>query len=610
MKKLIFSLLVSTSAFASDIQNENVVVVTDSRFEEPLNSISSPTIVVTKEQIKLLQATNFSDIVRLLPGVETYVTGGRGQDSKIQIRGGSATDTLILVNGIRINSQYDGVVLLNHIPVNQIEKIEYIRGVKASVYGSQASAAVINVITRPGYNVDSVNIHAQYGSYKNRLGSVSFEKAITENDQLKIAIGAEKEKGYNVHPIENVNESDHHGFSNYNFMIDYQHKFENSTELFSNFSWNKTEAQFDGSYGTYHEYDGNYFQNFSYELGTKYNSELYKTFFTLNFQKTDDYQQINKSPLHEDKAANTPIYLKSFNMIWANDFSLGDYFTVGAGVDYSHNSLGENSKSYYTRIEPKNRIFNDVGIFVSGNLDYSGLLAEISARYDHHTQYGGRYTYQGGVGYQYDDYKLFVRHGTSFTAPNFMQLYYPYYGNGELNPEKSKSFEVILEGKQSLFDWKISSYLNNYSDRIIFDMYSYTYQNISKARIRGVEFEVNFDIFSIKNFVSADIKSPKNKSTNEDIPYVARRTFKWTALGSISDFDVSLGFMFFDHRYQNSYTDNLGGYSLWNIGLGYNISENFKVSAKANNVFNKKYENSKGYKSPEANYSIGFDLNF
>ena len=142
-------MLLPSLAFASEIQKEDTIIVSDSRFEEPVIATLSPTVVVTQEQIRKMQLTNFVDVVKLLPGVEVAVSGGRGQASSVKVRGGSDKDTLILINGVRINSAYNGGYQINILPVNQIERVEYIRGAKATVYGSQASAAIINIITRP-----------------------------------------------------------------------------------------------------------------------------------------------------------------------------------------------------------------------------------------------------------------------------------------------------------------------------------------------------------------------------------------------------------------------------------------------------------------------------
>jgi vitamin B12 transporter len=616
-KYLIATLLLPSLAVASEVQNEETIIVSDSRFEEPIISTLSPTVVITQEQIKKMQLTNFADIAKLLPGAEIAVSGGRGQASSVKVRGGSDKDTLILINGVRINSAYNGGFQINVLPVNQIERVEYIRGAKATVYGSQASASIINIITRPGFDETKFNLKGQYGSYKNRQGSVSAKYAISDRQEIKFAGGFEKEKGYNVHPVEGVNESDHHGYQNSNLMLDYQYNFDNPFQIFANLSWNRAESEFDGSYMMYHEYDGNFFENFSYELGTKFITDAFRSFLTLNYQKTDDYQQIQKNPYKEDRSANTPILLRTVNATWANEMPLGDYVTFGAGLDYNSNELKKGSKSYYSPIIAEEDIIKNWAGFTSLQFDLENFQLEGSGRYDHNNQYGGHFTYSVGAGYKFlDSYKLSLIHGSSFRAPSFIELYYPKSmwgegGNPKLEPEKSNSLELSLSANYDLFQWKLSGYVTNYHDRIAYDMAVGKYESIDKARIRGVELESTFDILSLHNRVSADFKSPRDRHADHDLAYIARRNFKWTTWGSINDFDLSLTFLAASKRYTNTKNDDhLGGYSLWNAAVAYNVNNYFKVNGKIDNIFNKKYEYAAGYKTPETTLAVGFELNY
>ncbi len=600
---------VPSVVLATDIQNEDTIIVTSSRYEEPISSSLSPVVVVTQEDIRKMQANSFSDIVRTLPDLQLYINGGRGQQSKIQVRGGSAADTLVLVNGLKLNTSYDSSAYIERIPVHQIERIEYIRGVRASLYGSQASAAVINIITRPGFNEDNIHARVQYGSFKNRQASASLKHSVGENGEIKFAIGTEKEKGYNVHPLAGLNDSDHHGFQHTNLMLDYQHRLGAFT-LFGDFSWNKTQSQFDGSFTT-HEYDMNEYNNYSFELGGKYDGDIYRTKLNFNYQKTDDYEQIVLNPYREKKSDNTPIYLRTVNVNWTNELALGDYVTLGGGVDYRRDHLMPNSKSYYTTIVAAHPLIHNTGAYLLGQFDMAGFQAELSGRYDHNTQYGGHFTYQGGLGYTFlDEFKVGLRYGTSFRAPNFMELYYPYMGSANLNPEKSNSFEAMLRGDHKLFNWKLTFFKNHYKDRIIYYYEAYAFKNISKADIKGIEAEIGFDLWGIRNTISGSIKDPKDKTSDTDIPYISRRDLKWTMLGSISDFDLSASVQLFSHRYAGVGSKRLGGYGILNLGVGYNITDNFKISVKADNVLDHRYEYARGYKTPEATYSCSIDFNY
>jgi vitamin B12 transporter len=603
-----------------NITDQNMIIVTSTRYEEPASSALSPVVVVTSDDISKMQATSFADIARHLPDVQLFINGGRGQQSKIQVRGGNSTDVLVLINGLKINTSYDGAAYIERIPVHMIERIEYIRGVRASLYGSQASAAVINIITRPGFNDDNIHVRAGYGSYKNRQASASFKHSVGENGEIKLAVGTEKEKGYNVLPLDGLNNGDHHGFQGTNFMADYQHRLGGFT-LFGDFMFNQTKSQFDNSYisdwdGHAHEYDMNRYDNYSFEVGGKYDGEIYKSRLSLNYQKTDDYEQIMLNPFREKKSDNTPIYTRTTSASWSNELALCDFLTMAGGVDYRRDRLKPSSKAYYSHIDAQHPLIHNTGLYLLTQFDAGGVQAELSGRYDHNTQYGAHFTYQGGLGYTFlDDFKIGLRYGTSFRSPTFMELYYPFVGSGDLKPESSNSIELMLRGDHKILDWRISLFKNHYKDRIIYFYETYSYKNIAKADIKGIEAEFGFELWGVKNTFNASIKSAKDETNHHDIPYIPRRDFKWTLLGSVYDFDLSASFQAFSSRYASDGGKRLGGYGIFNLGVGYNISKNFKISAKADNIFDKRYAYSRGYnsteyKTPEATYALSFDFNY
>lgn len=606
--------LLPAVSVSEEVKNEDTVIVTANRFEEPLSSSLSPTIVLTRDQIELMQVSNFTDIVRTLPGVDVYTNGGRGQSSKIQVRGGSAADTLFLVNGVKINSAYSGSKQLEQIPVNQIERIEYIRGVRASVYGSQASAAVINIITRPDFGDDNIHVAAKYGSYKNRQANFSFKHSVGENGEFKFAAGVEKEKGYNVHPVERVNNSDHHGYSGSNILLDYQHRLGDFT-LYGDFNWNQSKGQFDSSFGSFHEYGMNWFETYAYQQGLKYNNSFYRTDLNLSYQKNDDYEQIRLNPYREGRSKNTPVYVRTTSVTWSNEVAAWEYLTLGGGFDYRRDHLLEKSRVYYQKINAEHPLIHNTGTYLLGQTEIDNFQGEISGRYDHNTQYGAHFTYQTGVGYTlWDDYKVSLRFGTSYRAPTFLELYYPGYENYRLQPETSNSMEFMLQGDNKLFDWRVSLYKNHFKDKIVFlydtSTWMGSYMNIDRADIKGIEAEVKFEIFGLQNSFSCEIKSPKNKTTDTDIPYISRRSFKWTSTGSVGDITAALTMQAFSSRYGSGSHSRLGGYALWNLALGYNVTDFFKVTVAANNIFDKRYNFAEGYVPSEATYSVGFEFDY
>lgn len=149
IKKVSLLTALSVTAFSGWAQDSaDSLVVTANRFEQPVNTVLAPTSVVTREDIDRWQANTVIDVMRRLPGVDTAQNGGMGQLSSLFIRGTNSSHVLILVDGIRLNQAgVTGSSDLSQFPIALVQRIEYIRGPRSAVYGSDAIGGVVNIIT-------------------------------------------------------------------------------------------------------------------------------------------------------------------------------------------------------------------------------------------------------------------------------------------------------------------------------------------------------------------------------------------------------------------------------------------------------------------------------
>ncbi len=267
------------------------ITVTATRFAEPTASVLAPVNIITRKDIEQMHARSLTDVVKTLPGAEVVSNGGRGQQSTVLVRGATSAETLVLMDGVRINSATNGGADFSSIPLNQVERIEYIRGARASVYGADAIGGVLNIITRgtAGQSKHVLNGSAGSNDYQNVNGSSSFD--INQQQHLKVAGGYESEDGYNVHPVAGINDSDKHGFLGRNAMVDYQNQLTDNTNVYSSLHWTRNAVQSDGSSSYYktHERDETWEENTNYQLGTKYQKDRYQTELTSNLINNDMY---------------------------------------------------------------------------------------------------------------------------------------------------------------------------------------------------------------------------------------------------------------------------------------------------------------------------------
>ena len=192
IKKHVLLTALSVTAFsgwAQDSTSTNSsdnLVVTANRFPQPVSSVLAPTDVVTREDIDRWQSKSVADVLRRLPGVDISQSGGMGQLTSVYVRGTSSSHTLVLMDGVRLNQAgISGSVDVSQIPLSLVQRIEYIRGPRSAVYGSDAIGGVINIITTR--DKDGTTLGAGIGSngYQNYNGST--QQKLGENTTLTAA---------------------------------------------------------------------------------------------------------------------------------------------------------------------------------------------------------------------------------------------------------------------------------------------------------------------------------------------------------------------------------------------------------------------------------------
>ncbi|EFA5296884.1 TonB-dependent receptor plug domain-containing protein, partial [Escherichia coli] len=184
------------SAWAQDT-SPDTLVVTANRFQEPLSAVLAPVTVVTREDIERWQVSSVNDVLRRLPGVAIAQNGGEGQLSTIFIRGTNSNHALVLIDGVRLNlAGVSGSADLSQFPIALVQRIEYIRGPRSAIYGSDAIGGVINIIT--SRENTGTEISAGWGSNSYQNYDISTQQQIGENTQVTLLGDYAYTRGFDV----------------------------------------------------------------------------------------------------------------------------------------------------------------------------------------------------------------------------------------------------------------------------------------------------------------------------------------------------------------------------------------------------------------------------
>lgn len=603
---------------AQEASADETVVVTANRFKQVDGAVLAQTVTVTKEDIKRLQADSLFDVFRTLPSVEVAQYGGRGQSASLFVRGGSSSQVLVLVDGVRVPRASMGGVDFSQFPVNSVERIDYIRGARASIYGSEAISGVINIITRADIDNDASRVSAGYGSDNHKKGTFVVSKPVGDGKHFKGVLGYEKTDGFNVKPQPGLNDGDEHGFESFNLKLGYQQTFSENVTGYAGVTAYNNEYDYDNSlygnpdWGTVdkHEKKTGEVEYVGADLSLEYNKDVYSSELKLAYGQQDNYD--HKSG--QSKSTGDHVAIEQFNAIWLNSYSVTEELSVGGGLDYRTEKLAKGyiapsdwgpAKDY----DPEKNPRTNFGVSAIAQYAYDVWTLEASVRNDDNNQFGNNTTWQTAAGWTfYEGYELTLSHGTAFRAPSFVDLYYPGYEMPNLKPEESENTEISVSGGVSIVDWTVTGYYNQIENMLIWE--GSGMQNVGEAEIKGVELEVKLDTDIVSHEFYLDYKDPVDKSGAEDtqLAYRSKRGAKWNAYATFDQWTLGSQYLYQGERFNGN--TRLPSYSLWNFTASYAVNQHWDVNAKLSNAFDKDYEMYTGYATPGRQYFVSADYRF
>ncbi|MBY7867894.1 TonB-dependent receptor [Vibrio fluvialis] len=588
-------------SFAQDTSADETVVVTANRFEQKQASVLSATTVISRQEIEQYQANSLTEVLRRVPGVEIAQNGGRGHNASVFMRGTNSDHVLVLVDGVRIDSAAGGVAI-NHFPLGLVERLEVIRGPGAAMYGSDAVGGVINIITRSHRGNNLKQVTAGIGSNQTRKGDVVAKADVNEQGHLQLAAGFEKTDGYD---IKSTQTGVDYGYESQNLMGGYEHRFNDNWLGYVSASWFDSDVEYNSSGSVYHGFSDN--QSFTGQLN--YEGAKLKSLVTLNYQQTEN---LDYSQSEGKDNASTRANIDLTQIQWANIYQLNEYVELGGGVDGRRESLGDDALSYGSAHSLAGESRDTKGIFGSGKLTISDWVLEANVRHDKHDKYDEHTTWSVAAGYQLGEYhRVRASYGTAYKAPSYSDL----TTTPDLKAEESRNIEVGVSGDYSFARWNISAYDNKVDNLIIwYEGSSGWYSDNVDARIKGLEMDVNFDTGPINHTLVAEFKDHEDDN-GVQLARRAKQNYKWITSAQFGDVEVNTTYTFTGKRLDLPKTeatdeDYIPATNLWDVSVGYWVSDAFVVRTRVENLFNEQYETAVGYRSPERAYYLNASYQF
>lgn len=600
-----FMAAVSSSAFATDsapVQASPLdpVVVTATRIDQSVTDTLAPVTIITRADIERLQPRSLRDLLTGLPGVSLANSGGIGQQTSLFLRGTNSTHTLVLIDGVRIGSVGAGLAAYGQIPVDQIARIEIVRGPRSTLYGSDAVGGVIQIFTRHGTVGEGLvpSFRLSGGSHDTWSSQVGLSGG-GEHGWFNVSVGAKYTQGINSCKLGAgtvfagcfANEPDKDGYRAYNGLLNGGWRWDNGTELAANFLRTTSFIEYDGS-----------FQNYS-----RHAQQVAGARLTLPV--TDNWTMTFNAGQSLDKATNyhDRVYVgfgdsTQNQASWLNAITLTDRQILTVGADYLHQAI--DSDTGYVRTDR-----NNTGVFAQYQGHFGANEIQLSARHDHNQQFGNHDTGAVAWGYHFDGgLILSASYATAFHAPDFNDLYYPSYpgfppsSDPHLKPEKSRNAEIDLSARHAHWHWQVGAYRNRIDDLIALDA-NFTPGNISKARILGVDGEVAGEWKRWIWKTSFTWQKPENDDGGVHdgnlLPRRFERSVRFDLDHQWGDFSLGATVKAFSGRYDDiANTHWLGGYATLDLRGSWQFATHWQAQVKLANAFDRDYETVYYYNQP------------
>ena len=601
---LIASIILTSTINASEDLG-TITVTSATKSEQTIKNVTSNINVITSIELEEKNYTTVSEALNSIVGINFTSNGGLGKSASLRLRGMDSKRILVLIDGIRYNdiTGLSGAPF-EHLMITNIKQIEVVKGAQSGIWGADASAGVINIITKENKKGFHGNINVEYGSFNTKkYGATASYKE--DNYSFKITTSKIDNDGFTANATKGVNidtfEDD--GYKNTTSSVKFGYKINESNKL--DISHTTIDAK--------NEYDGS-------------NDAVDKTHSTTN----DKFTSINLH--HIDSFNELDVYVKR------SDFdrdSIDSQWSSHYKYDGTINEYGFKSKinynnsdfliwgSDYKVFEHKNNInekYKNQSIFMTNNNTFDGIIGgktvfTQSLRKDNYDKFNDKMTGKLGLKHFHKNIKDFttsINYGSAYNVPTLYNLYnQPTWT--QINPENTKSFDITAEYKNIKF-----TYFNTKIDNMInYKDWATGFENLSgTSTIKGIEVEYQATIDDV-TLISTNYTLLNAKDIDKfDLERRAKETLKMNIdYYGLANHHLNLNAEYIGDRIEYTYGThnidaNTGNYTVWNAVANYDWHNNNTTYIKIDNLTNKYYQTVDGYATSPRAFYIGHKIVF
>lgn len=593
------------------------VVISASKFPKSKNETGKVLTVIDADELNRAGGKDLAQVLNEQVGLAINgANSNAGKDKSVYLRGAKSEYTLILVDGIPLtdpSSVTGGAYDLRLLSLNQVERIEIMKGSQSTLYGSDAIAGVINIITKSQSEKPiQVNGNLAYGTYNTLQASVDVSGNIK---------AVNYRVGYSRLSTVGVSEAKETGAVTFDKDGSEQNAFT------ANFNVEALKNLSVKPFVRYSEFKGKFDTGaFTDDELNRYEGDLLSAGSLVSYKLKNGSLQgqysFNETNRMFDGAFGPSNYIGKFNHTeFFGDYQITKCIRLLGGLSQQHYQMLDNTA---IEVDPSITIFSP---YASLTGMWKNFSVEVGSRYNQHSRFGDVITNSVNPVYKVGKHKIFANLSSGFKAPSLYQLYGMYGANPDLKPERSQSFELGASGLivHNMIEWRAVYFNRTINDVIVYS--NSINKNLDKQGDQGLEIETTIHAGKwvtvrawytyvtgqvTTNTANGDttfnnlIRRPKH-SAGLNVSYRTTNKLQFStymqAIGKRTD-------LFFDMTTFTNQSANLKAYLLLDLSAQYQATKNFSFYASVRNALNAQYEEVYGYNTLGITGTTGLQINF
>jgi len=578
--------------------DDDPVVVTASRTEQRVSDAIPHTTVLTRQDIRDSQAVDLPTLLRREAGIEISQSGGLGGNASLFTRGGRSAQTLVLVDGVRVEDAGFGTTAIQHLMLDDIERIEIARGNVSSLYGSGAIGGVVQVFTRRGSGTPSAYGEAMAGSrdttkllagYGGEFGSTRLNVSALRLDTRGFSAIDPR-----LAPLANPDDD---GYRNQSVSASLAQRLGANHEIGVRVLRTRTKIDYDDSFT-----GPTSVQTADQDLGMTqlyWDAQLHERWKSrITAAEGTDYRTD-----FLDGAFAFLSNTRSRQLIWNNDVSLAPAHGVSLSLERLEQEMDNST------FGSRKRDANSVRLGYLGRLGAHAFQANV--RNDKYSDFGNADTYFLGYGFDLTDaWRLTASTSTAFRAPTFQDLF-GFGGNPQLRPERTRTNELGVQWASGANRVRVVGFHTDYQDAITFDNVTFTAQNIRKAKVTGVETSYSGRIAGIDLRAALTLQDAVEQEPDDIERAAIRRAKRFGSIAAFRNFGrLRLGGELLasgarpDVDIATFEPVQLAGYTVVNLLARLEYNKHLYLSARLENALDEEYQIVHGFNTAPRGFFV------